>query len=236
MLLTRPPLGNQLASYSVSSFDLHVLSTPPAFILSQNQTLRINDRFAPDPFKQLWLCIVSPVSRGVVYVYQIDKWRNTRPGGQCPAYSAHRPQSARRTAHNSIFSSSIPHTPDGGQLQRRPGRPTPSTQIRPACAGPQCKRTLPAVTKKPVADPAPGAAICMVSAADLLSPARPPVERRGGSYPKSRAGQHLSTLFSHLFSPAPATHSESSGGRCENIRCCGKTAVDAATQLFGSVQ
>ena len=42
VLLTRPPLENQLASYSVFSFDLHVLSTPPAFILSQNQTLRIN--------------------------------------------------------------------------------------------------------------------------------------------------------------------------------------------------
>ena len=41
-LLTRPPLshssfrGNQSAS-----FDLHVLSTPPAFILSQDQTLML---------------------------------------------------------------------------------------------------------------------------------------------------------------------------------------------------
>ena len=33
-LLTRPPLG------IATSFDLHVLSTPPAFILSQDQTLR----------------------------------------------------------------------------------------------------------------------------------------------------------------------------------------------------
>jgi hypothetical protein len=33
-LLTRPPLG------IATSFDLHVLSTPPAFVLSQDQTLR----------------------------------------------------------------------------------------------------------------------------------------------------------------------------------------------------
>ena len=34
VLLTRSPLG------ASTSFDLHVLSTPPAFVLSQNQTLR----------------------------------------------------------------------------------------------------------------------------------------------------------------------------------------------------
>ena len=39
-LLTRPPLTYQ--PKSISSFDLHVLSMPPAFILSQNQTLKFN--------------------------------------------------------------------------------------------------------------------------------------------------------------------------------------------------
>ena len=38
MLLTRSPLINQASL--VFSFDLHVLSTPPAFVLSQDQTLR----------------------------------------------------------------------------------------------------------------------------------------------------------------------------------------------------
>ena len=39
VLLTRPPLGyREQAPWS--SFDLHVLSTPPAFVLSQDQTLR----------------------------------------------------------------------------------------------------------------------------------------------------------------------------------------------------
>ena len=41
-LLTRPPLGYIQASSPVSSFDLHVLSTPPAFVLSQDQTLVFN--------------------------------------------------------------------------------------------------------------------------------------------------------------------------------------------------
>jgi hypothetical protein len=39
-LLTRSPLGNPSYEYKGSSFDLHVLGTPPAFILSQDQTLR----------------------------------------------------------------------------------------------------------------------------------------------------------------------------------------------------
>ena len=39
-LLTRPPLSHQSFRRSQSaSLDLHVLSTPPAFILSQDQTL-----------------------------------------------------------------------------------------------------------------------------------------------------------------------------------------------------
>jgi hypothetical protein len=39
VLLTRSPLRNEGASPLVRSLDLHVLSTPPAFILSQDQTL-----------------------------------------------------------------------------------------------------------------------------------------------------------------------------------------------------
>ena len=49
-LLTRPPLSSEkfqsIASYFSSHirtpFDLHVLSTPPAFILSQDQTLKLS--------------------------------------------------------------------------------------------------------------------------------------------------------------------------------------------------
>jgi len=38
VLLTHSPLRTRIATSS--SFDLHVLSTPPTFILSQDQTLR----------------------------------------------------------------------------------------------------------------------------------------------------------------------------------------------------
>ncbi len=38
-LLTRPPLTYVSLGFNISPFDLHVLGTPPAFILSQDQTL-----------------------------------------------------------------------------------------------------------------------------------------------------------------------------------------------------
>ena len=38
-LLTRPPLKSALIAHRRSPFDLHVLNTPPAFVLSQDQTL-----------------------------------------------------------------------------------------------------------------------------------------------------------------------------------------------------
>ena len=41
-LLTRPPLKQSVASYQSSPLDLHVLGTPPAFVLSQDQTLSFN--------------------------------------------------------------------------------------------------------------------------------------------------------------------------------------------------
>ena len=42
-LFTRySPVRHSLKSENLSSFDLHVLSMPPAFILSQNQTLKFN--------------------------------------------------------------------------------------------------------------------------------------------------------------------------------------------------
>ena len=40
VLRTLTPLTNYCIATIVNPFDLHVLSTPPAFVLSQNQTLR----------------------------------------------------------------------------------------------------------------------------------------------------------------------------------------------------
>jgi hypothetical protein len=42
VLRTRSPLNYFCIATKVIPFDLHVLSTPPAFVLSQNQTLRKN--------------------------------------------------------------------------------------------------------------------------------------------------------------------------------------------------
>jgi hypothetical protein len=39
VLLTRPPLSYPGASTRQAPLDLHVLGTPPAFVLSQDQTL-----------------------------------------------------------------------------------------------------------------------------------------------------------------------------------------------------
>jgi hypothetical protein len=41
VLHTLAPLRHPNIATRMSAFDLHVLSTPPAFVLSQNQTLRI---------------------------------------------------------------------------------------------------------------------------------------------------------------------------------------------------
>ena len=40
-LLTRPPLSYPKASFQTTPFDLHVLGAPPAFVLSQDQTLNL---------------------------------------------------------------------------------------------------------------------------------------------------------------------------------------------------
>ena len=40
-LLTRPPLEHAQITLPVSPLDLHVLGTPPAFVLSQDQTLML---------------------------------------------------------------------------------------------------------------------------------------------------------------------------------------------------
>ena len=43
VLLTRAPLNKTCITTHFAPCDLHVLNTPPAFVLSQNQTLRKND-------------------------------------------------------------------------------------------------------------------------------------------------------------------------------------------------
>ena len=48
-LLTRPPLKQKSLGFILFPFDLHVLGTPPAFILSQDQTLMFFRSLLPVP-------------------------------------------------------------------------------------------------------------------------------------------------------------------------------------------
>jgi hypothetical protein len=53
VLRTRSPLNTECIATSAVPFDLHVLATPPAFVLSQDQTLRKNEEFEFLPIREL---------------------------------------------------------------------------------------------------------------------------------------------------------------------------------------
>ena len=63
-LLTRPPLSHpSVRKLPGASLDLHVLGTPPAFILSQDQTLMLKSlypgpKFSLANFKPFYCCLV----------------------------------------------------------------------------------------------------------------------------------------------------------------------------------
>ena len=62
-LLTRPPLT--IRASSSGPFDLHVLSTPPAFILSQDQTLCKSLFFSRQPFGYLSFLLFGSLNRSL---------------------------------------------------------------------------------------------------------------------------------------------------------------------------
>ena len=87
-LLTRPPLTFKSLGFIKSPFDLHVLSTPPAFILSQDQTLMLKSSsyqnhlallfclggfFWISSFKSCSQIFFSEISRWVVLI-QLSSW------------------------------------------------------------------------------------------------------------------------------------------------------------------
>ena len=70
VLLTRPPLSQILfrrISRESASFDLHVLGTPPAFVLSQDQTL--------NKFYLMTLSAVKPIHRSLLLALKEIKYR-----------------------------------------------------------------------------------------------------------------------------------------------------------------
>jgi hypothetical protein len=56
-LLTRPPLAARIAP--ALPLDLHVLGTPPAFNLSQDQTLQLITKEAHPKLLNNWLSLVK---------------------------------------------------------------------------------------------------------------------------------------------------------------------------------
>ena len=67
-LLTRPPLSHQsIRRNQGASFDLHVLGTPPAFILSQDQTLMFE--FWPDEIFSSSSVLCSGLAWLILFTY-----------------------------------------------------------------------------------------------------------------------------------------------------------------------
>ena len=88
VLLTRSPLDN--GPKAAASFDLHVLSTPPAFVLSQDQTLRRDLRHRPRPGLRSG-CSAAPRRSGCVSSFAgqragLAAWggRPGSPGAEAP--------------------------------------------------------------------------------------------------------------------------------------------------------
>jgi hypothetical protein len=70
VLRTRAPLYSPLRAFSL---DLHVLGTPPAFVLSQDQTLQLRDF---DPCRQL---LAEPTWHGLLRYLQTQGMRDRIP-------------------------------------------------------------------------------------------------------------------------------------------------------------
>ena len=80
VLLTRPPLSqsNSIRKLpSIASFDLHVLGTPPAFILSQDQTLMFKSWFQVSDYLA-WLVIFNLHYLVLFWIFSNPK-AQTRP-------------------------------------------------------------------------------------------------------------------------------------------------------------
>ncbi len=80
-LLTRSPLET-IVLLQWLSFDLHVLGTPPAFILSQDQTLRKNFNMSCDMFESLLNCgsLLKTQALLTSYHYSVVKVRRKHRG------------------------------------------------------------------------------------------------------------------------------------------------------------
>ena len=67
VLLTRPPLKY----ITILPLDLHVLGTPPAFVLSQDQTLMLNSLYPSQTCLAFYYCVISLGFKEIVLTYTI---------------------------------------------------------------------------------------------------------------------------------------------------------------------
>jgi hypothetical protein len=111
VLLTRSPLIHP-ASWA-SPFDLHVLSTPPAFVLSQDQTLRKREKHHQTPQQDPTApSILARPNQKLAQSIQ----RNPPP---------HPPQRQARHEVQKYLALTIKHTVEFSNNRRTPSRPEP---------------------------------------------------------------------------------------------------------------
>ena len=100
VLRTLTPLDFMCIATNEIPFDLHVLSTPPAFVLSQNQTLR-EKRMRPKPQSLRERLLKSSLNL-TVHTHLTSLNEESRQRGVCPILY-YLKSKFRRITHNSIF-------------------------------------------------------------------------------------------------------------------------------------
>ena len=105
-LLTRPPLKYPQITPWVPPLDLHVLGTPPAFVLSQDQTLVFNPtacRIAPglSPFSPCRRPSLRSIESTVVssLLFSVSFSRSPQPRLGCPMNIPHTPNHSQAEKH-----------------------------------------------------------------------------------------------------------------------------------------
>ena len=173
MLLTRAPLDLPGIATRKIPYDLHVLNTPPAFVLSQNQTLR----------KKFGGMIPVIADR---FIFQIDLMEIPR--------DSHRTARLQwRAAHNSIF---FPFPAFLG-----PSAPPPGVSAA-FLARPVLGHTVKELPSRGLKSRS-GGLLARSTAIDVVSLGRPRSWRPAKLGPRSPTRQPILTIFSGFFPTLP---------------------------------
>ena len=126
MLLTRSPL--EYPPKEAFPLDLHVLSTPPAFVLSQDQTLHRKPKTFPTKRTRLQTRSTSKQSQN--HCSSINSKKNpTTPTNRADGGSTYKPNLSTNTLLSSQKSDAHRHRPSrtgaGATLENLPVRPDP---------------------------------------------------------------------------------------------------------------